>query len=129
MRRILAGIRAMISGVSPNVFGSSAGSPSGSEPSGSSRAARWPWVRWALMSDVAAWTAWSIVSSGMPGAAAGARAAARAAGAGRRGRGGHGRRRGGAELDAERREHAVVEAVLAVEVGLEQLEEAPRLGP
>ena len=49
------------------------------------------------------------------------RAAAAAAAAGA---GGCGRR---AELDAERREDALVEAVLALEVGLDGLEEAPRL--
>ena len=51
------GIRAISSGVRPSGSGSSAGSPSGSRPSGSSLAARWPCVRWALSSEVAAWTA------------------------------------------------------------------------
>ncbi len=58
-RRIEAGILAISSGVRPSGSGSSAGSPSGSEPSGSSRAARWPCVRCALISDIAAWTACS----------------------------------------------------------------------
>src|SRR3954454_5702955 len=129
MRRILAGIWAMTSGVRPTVFGSSAGSPSGSEPSGSRRAARWPCVRCALTSDVAACTACSIVSSGMAAGAARARAAGAAAAGGGRGGGGGGRCRRRAELDAERGEDAVVEAVLAGEVGLDQLQEAPRLGP
>src|SRR3954466_9870893 len=117
MRRILAGIRPMISGVRPTVLGSSAGSPSGSEPSGSRRAARCPWVRCALTSDVAAWTAWSIASSGMPaGGGGGPRGGAP-------GGGGGGWRRGRPELGAERGEDAVVEAVLAVEVRLDELEE------
>ncbi len=43
--RCFAGIRAWISGVRPSASGSRPGSPSGSEPSGSRRAARWPWLR------------------------------------------------------------------------------------
>ena len=35
------------------MLGSQGGSPAGSEPSGSRRAARWPWLRWALTSDIA----------------------------------------------------------------------------
>src|SRR4051812_47370480 len=142
MRRILAGIRAMISGVRPTVFGSSAGSPSGSEPSGSRRAARGPWGGWALVRDVAAWAAWGIAPSGPPGGAGGGprgdglehrlvghagRRGGRPRRGGRGGRGGG--RRGRPELDAQRGEDAVVEAVLAVEIGLDQLEEASRLRP
>ena len=53
-----AGIRACSSGVSfgSRRSGSSDGSPTGSEPSGSSRAARWPCVRCALTSAIAAAT-------------------------------------------------------------------------
>ena len=53
-----AGIRACSSGVSfgSSRSGSSDGSPTGSEPSGSSRAARWPCVRCALTSAIAAAT-------------------------------------------------------------------------
>src|SRR5947207_410024 len=80
MRRILAGILAISSGVRLRGSGSSAGSPSGSVPSGSSRAARWPCMRWAFSSDVAACTAWSICSSTKPaGMGAGSRATAAAA--------------------------------------------------
>ena len=43
-------MRAWISGESPSAAGSRAGSPIGSLPRGSSRAARWPWVRNALTS-------------------------------------------------------------------------------
>ena len=71
--------------------GSSAGSPSGSVPSGSSRAARWPWVRWAFSSEVAACTACSSSSSTRRARRRrprplGARRRAAAAGRGRRGR-------------------------------------------
>ena len=114
----------MISGDRPTVVGSSAGSPSGSVPSGSRRAARWPWVRWALSSEVAACTACSICSSTtapVDGAAGAASRAAAAAAAGRR------RRGRGPELGAERGEDAVVEAVIALQVGLDDLQEAPRL--
>ena len=44
-RSTLAGIARISSGVRRTVAGSSAGSPTGSEPSGSSRAARWPCMR------------------------------------------------------------------------------------
>ena len=44
--------------------GSSAGSPGGSEPSGSRRAARWPWVRCAFTRDIAAATPPSSRRSG-----------------------------------------------------------------
>ena len=51
-------MRAWSSGVSfgSSRSGSSAGSPTGSEPSGSSCAARWPCMRWALTSAIAAAT-------------------------------------------------------------------------
>ncbi len=54
------------SGVRFTVAGSSAGSPTGSEPSGSRRAARWPCMRCAFTIEVAAWTACSSASSGAP---------------------------------------------------------------
>ena len=106
--------------------GSSAGSPSGSEPSGSSRAARWPCVRCALISDVAAWTACSSCSSvGAGGAGAGRRGVARR---GRRG-GGRRRRRAAAPSSAPRSAKTpLVEAVLALQVGLDDLQEAAGLG-
>ena len=85
---------AMISGVRPSGSGSSAGSPSGSEPSGSSCAARWPCVRCALISDIAAWTACSSSSVGLGGAApAPARSVRRAAAAAAAGAGAVRRRR------------------------------------
>src|SRR5665213_3025494 len=64
MCRIFAGIFAVISGVSPSPSGSRPGSPSGSEPSGSRRAARWPWLRKRDSSVLAACTACSSCSSG-----------------------------------------------------------------
>ena len=66
-RRTDAGIRACSSGVSfgSSRSGSSDGSPTGSEPSGSSRAARWPWVRCALTSAIAAATPPSSCASGV----------------------------------------------------------------
>ena len=61
-------MRACSSGVSFGISrsGSSAGSPGGSEPSGSSRAARWPCMRIALTSAIAAATppSSSVVGSG-----------------------------------------------------------------
>ena len=65
-----AGMRSCSSGVSGGIsrVSSSAGSPSGSEPSGSSRAARWPCMRCALTSAIAAATAPSSVSSIRPAA-------------------------------------------------------------
>ena len=55
----------MSSGVRLRLSGSSAGSPFGSpSASGLTRAARWPWVRKALSSEVAACTAWSSSRSG-----------------------------------------------------------------
>src|SRR3954447_11899035 len=120
MRRMREGIRRMSSGVRPTVLGSSAGSPSGSVPSGSRRAARCPCVRCALTSEVAAWTACSSCSSGGPAASgAGAVAAAVAAGGG-----GWGRR---PELHAEAGEDRLVEAVLALELLLDDLQEPPGL--
>ena len=71
-----AGMRAWSSGVSGGISRDSArarGRPSGSEPSGSRRAARWPCMRCALTSAMAAATPPSSVSS-----------TRRAAGAGRR---------------------------------------------
>ncbi len=62
-RRTEAGMRRMSSSFRPTVAGSSAGSPTGSDPSGSSRAARWPCMRCALTSEVAACTAWSSAAS------------------------------------------------------------------
>ncbi len=112
-------------GVRPSGSGSSAGSPSGSRPSGSSWAARWPWVRCALSSEVAAWTAWQqlFVRAPRPGAPAGAPASApaRSAGAARA-------RRQRRQRHAEVAEHALVEARLAVQVGLDPLQEPARLG-
>src|SRR5439155_14717342 len=61
--------------------GSSAGSPGGSEPSGSSRAARWPCMRYALTSAIAAATPPKSSSSAAGGAAAGMGAGAAAAAA------------------------------------------------
>ena len=59
-------------GSSPSVRGSARpfpgrapGSPFGLAPSGSRWAARWPWVRKALSSEVAAWTAWSSSGVGL----------------------------------------------------------------
>src|SRR3954469_1898527 len=121
MRRISSSVRL-------TVAGSSAGSPTGSEPSGSSRAARWPCMRCALTRLVAAWTAWSSAASAT-GAAAGVAAAGGGAverrGVGPRGGGGRGRggdrlgsRHGGGTVLAaddavqpERLQHSVVEAV------------------
>src|SRR5881397_2101389 len=56
MRSTSEGIFAKTSGVSPSGAGSSAGSPGGSEPSGSRRAAMWPKWRNAFTSDIAAAT-------------------------------------------------------------------------
>ena len=56
MRSTFAGIAAMTSGVRPSGPGSSAGSPMGGVPSGSSCAARWPCMRKALTSAIAAAT-------------------------------------------------------------------------
>ena len=74
MRSTLDGIAAMISGVSPSVAGSSAGSPIGGVPSGSSLAARWPCMRNAFTSAIAAATWYSI--SGATGPALSSRLAA-----------------------------------------------------
>ena len=86
------------SGVRPTVVGIERRVAAGrATPSGSRRAPRWPWVRCALTSEVAACTAWSSSSSTAPGAAAGAAAArggARRAGGGRLGRRADRRRRG-----------------------------------
>ncbi len=121
MCRIFAGIFAVISGVRPSASGSRPGSPSGSEPSGSSRAARWPWLRKRESSVLAACTACSSSSSGtaLGALSAAEEAAAEAAAAGAGGDG------SGAELDAERREHVLVEAVLALQVLLDLAQEAP----
>ena len=91
-RRTDAGMRACSSAVSfgSRRSGSSDGSPTGSEPSGSSCAARWPCVRCALTSAIAAATPPSSSGSG----AAGDRLVER-----RGGRSG-GRRRGGAAAGA-----------------------------
>ena len=67
MRRISSSVRL-------TVAGSSAGSPMGGEPSGSRRAARWPCIRCAFTSEVAACTACSSAASAT-GAAAGVVAA------------------------------------------------------
>ena len=119
-----AGIRAMSSGVRPSGSGSSAGSPSGSAPSGSSCAARWPCVRCAFSSDVAAWTACSSSSSTVRRAA---RPSARLARG--RGRGGRRRRRGRRRRASTPSscEELLVEAVLALQVLLDDREEAPGL--
>ena len=77
IRRIEAGIRPIRSGVRLRFSGSSAGSPLPSPPSGFRCAARWPWVRYALSSEVAACTACSSSSS----TAAGDRRAGRGAAA------------------------------------------------
>ena len=115
MRRISSSLR-------PTVAGSSAGSPTGSEPSGSSRAARWPCMRCAFTSEVAAWTAWSSAASAT-GAGGGAR--------GRRHRLGGGHRAGAApaalEGHADRLEDRVVEAVLALEQLVDAAQEGARL--
>ena len=63
---------ARASAAASGVSASSAGSPGGSEPSGSSRAARWPCVRYALTSAIAAATPPSSSSSGSAAAAAAA---------------------------------------------------------
>ena len=123
-----AGMRAISSGVRPTVSGSSAGSPSGSEPSGSSLAARCPCMRCALSSDVAACTACIIASSATAVGRRGRRGERRA-GRGRR----RGRRRGpGRPARPERRaevgEELLVEAVLALQVALDGLQELARLG-
>ena len=115
MRRISSSFR-------PTVAGSSAGSPTGSEPSGSSRAARWPCIRCALTSEVAACTAWSSAAS----------ATGRPPRRGRRGGrdrlgGGHARRLR-RRLHAHRSEHGVVEAVLALEQLVDAAQERARLG-
>ena len=67
-------MRACSSGVSfgSRRSGSSEGSPTGSEPSGSSRAARWPCVRCALTSAIAAATPPRSCGSGAEGAGAAA---------------------------------------------------------
>ena len=84
-------------------------------------------MRCALISDTAAWTACSSASSGGRGRGAGAvvggrRAAAAAAAAGAGGCG------ASAELGAEVLEDRLVEAVLALQVGLDDLEELAGLG-
>ena len=116
-------------GSGPSGSGSSDGSPSGSRPSGSRWAARWPWVRWALSSEVAAWTACMqsprrARRSGCGGGAAGAarrpRPAARGAGAAARAAPGR--------VDAEVGEDLLVEAVLALQQRLDALQEAAGLG-
>ena len=122
MRRILAGILAMISGVRPSGSGSSAGSPSGSWPSGSSLAARWPWVRWAFSSDVAACTACIVRSSSArsipaPSAAGGAGAAAAAARPAPAGRA------AGRAAAPSAAKTPLVEAVVALQVLLDDLQE------
>ena len=117
MRRIRASVRC-------TVAGSSAGSPTGSEPSGSSRAARWPCMRCALTRLVAAWTACSSASS-----ATGAAAGVAAAGTGSSAVTGVGPSAPvTTALEAERLEHAVVEAVLALEQLVHAAQEGARLG-
>ena len=71
------GARASAGGSSRS--GSSAGSPTGSEPSGSRRAARWPCMRYALTSAIAAATPPSSSSSDDAGVGAGAAGGAGAA--------------------------------------------------
>ena len=77
MRSTFDGIAAMTSGVRPSGPGSSAGSPIGGVPSGSSSAARWPCIRNAFTSAIAAATWYSI--SGAMGPAASSRLATGAA--------------------------------------------------
>ncbi len=72
---------AIISGVRPTLIGSSAGSPGGTDPSGSSVAARCPWLRVALTTDIATPTQAISSSSLAPVASGGAAAGAGAAGA------------------------------------------------
>ncbi len=114
--KIFAGIRACSSGVRPSASGSRPGSPSGSEPSGSRRAARWPWLR--TRADERAGRLHGLQQF-LAGAGAGRRGRARGAAAAARGRRAA---RGRAEHDAERSEHVLVEAVLALQV-------APRSAP
>ena len=113
----------------PSGPGSSAGSPSGSRPSGSSRAARWPCVRWAFSSEIAACTACSSSSLGLrhsPAARLGAGAvpAAAAAAAARGGRRGHRR-----QLQPEVAEDARRRSRPHPGEGLDPLQEAAGLGP
>ena len=122
--RASPGSCAWISGVRPSASGSRPGSPSGSEPSGSRRAARWPWLRTRLTSVLAACTACSSSSLGR-----------------RRRSGGAARRRrpprrqpapAAARGRARRRATAktlLVEAVLALQVLLDQRQEAPDSAP
>ena len=103
--------------------GSSAGSPTGSDPSGSRRAARWPCMRWAFTSEVAAWTAWSSAASatcaaaGVVAAGTGSAAVAAAGSAAPSARARH----------AHGLEDPVVEAVLALEQLVDAAQERPRL--
>jgi hypothetical protein len=69
-------MRLMRSSFRPTVAGSSAGSPTGSAPSGSSRAARWPCIRCAFTREVAACTACSSAASATGAASPGAAGAA-----------------------------------------------------
>ena len=62
-------MRAISSSVRLTVAGSSAGSPTGSDPRGSRSAARWPCIRWALTTEVAAWTACRSEASAIRAAA------------------------------------------------------------
>src|SRR3954467_5177082 len=125
MRRISSSVRL-------TVAGASAGSPTGSEPSGSSCAARWPCMRCALTRLVAAWTACSSAASAT-GAAAGVVAGGDRAAGGRRARRGRGHRRRAVlaadhAVESERLQHAVVEAILALEKLVDAAQERARLG-
>src|SRR6187200_526939 len=77
-------MRAWTSGVSggSSRVSSSAGSPIGSEPRGSSRAFRWPCMRYALTSDIAAATAPTSSPSAATSGAGGASAVGAGAGSG-----------------------------------------------
>ncbi len=110
----------MTSGVRPTFSGTSAGSPGGLAPSGSRSAARWPWLRCALTTDIAAATPASSSSSTGPVAADGAgppppRAAARSG--------------AGAAREAEALAHLLVEAVLAAQQGSIRARNSPLSAP
>ena len=133
MRRIRAGIRSMSSGVRPSGSGSSAGSPSGSRPSGSRRGGEMPVGAMRLeqrggrlhrLQEL-------LVGAQRPGRER------RRARVPRRGDRGSGRsRRCGRRHDGVRAgratpevgEHALVEALLALEQRLDPLKEAAGLG-
>src|SRR5919198_1421294 len=116
MRRMSSGVRATLSG-------SRAGSPTGSEPGGSSRAARCPCIRWAFTSEVAACTAWSRAGSG-----AWVAAGIAAAGTGSSAGGGRGPGALHAAAQRDRFEDALVEAVGALEELVDPAQERARLG-